>query len=316
MSGGARTDGHRTVEVDGVRLAYLEYGLPDGPMVLCLHGFPDSPVTFRHLAARLAAEDFRVVTPWLRGYPPSAVVNASYQVARLARDAVALAEALAPGQPAWLVGHDWGGLVAYGAAALEPSRWNGIVVLSVPPTRMFRPFLRRDWDQQRASWYQFLFQLEGLAEDAVSAEDFRFLGQLWRSWSPGWEIDKESFDAARASIRAGFPASLRYYRDAWQLASQDPLLAEDQRRIVEGPIEVPALVLRGQQDGCILAGAFSDMAGYFSAGHTLEELPDVGHFLHLETPSLVNDRILAFLHSRGRGPSDTQTPDTEEGVGR
>lgn len=284
-----------TLHVNGVRLVYLDYGPAQAPLVVCLHGFPDSPASFRHLAADLVAAGYRVVTPWLRGYPPSEVVDGPYQVAALARDAIALATALSPSRPAFLVGHDWGGLATYGAAVLEPSRWHGVAVLSVPPTKVFRPFLEHDWEQQRASWYQFLFQLEEVSERVVSAEGFGFLDRLWRSWSPGWQADPDVVEAARISIRAGFPASLRYYRDAWQRVRQDPGLVDDQRRIVEGPIKVCALVLYGLQDGCILPGAFANVGEYFAGPHIVDGIAGVGHFLHLETPSVVSERIVSFL---------------------
>ena len=289
------TGGPASVVVDGVRLAYLEYGPADGPPVLCLHGFPDSAVTFRQLAGRLAASGYRVITPWLRGYPPSEVVDASYQPAALARDAIGLADALAPGRPAWLIGHDWGGLATYGAAVLAPDRWRSIVVLSVPPTRWFRRFVGGDWDQQQASWYQFFFQIEPLADAAVAASDFAFLDRLWTAWSPGWTADPAVFAAAKASIAEGFPAALRHYRDTWQVQRQDPELAGDQAAIIAGPLELPALVLHGERDGCIKPGAFVDTGDYFTGPVRIEALPGVGHFLHLEAPDLVAGKIVDFL---------------------
>ncbi len=299
------------VHVNGVDLAYLEAGSPDDALVVCLHGFPDSPVTFRHLMPVLVEAGYRVVAPWLRGYPPSEVVDGPYQVAALARDAIGLADALSPRRPAHCVGHDWGGLATYGAAVLSPGRWGRAVVLSVPPSMSFRPFLRRDWDQQRAAWYQFLFQMEPLAESVVSADDFAFIERLWRSWSPGWPVDRAALEAARAAVRDGFPASLLFYRDTYQVQRQDPRLADDQRQILDGPVDVPTLVLHGQQDGCILPGAFADAAAYFSGTHAVEAVPGVGHFLHLERPEAVNDRIVAFLGREVDGRDGQRTAEDE-----
>jgi pimeloyl-ACP methyl ester carboxylesterase len=282
-------------EAGGIRIAYLEAGPADGPLVLCLHGFPDSPHTFRFLAGELVATGRRVVVPWLRGYPPSEVVTGPYQVAALARDAVALARALSPGRPVELIGHDWGALAAYGAGVLAPDLFVRLVTLSVPPTRVYRPFLRINWDQQRASWYQFLFQLEELSDAVVPADGFAYLERLWRSWSPGWEPDPISLGAAIASIREGWPAALSFYRDTWQRRRQDPSLAKDQAAIVDGPLTVPALVLHGRQDGCILPGAFAAADAYFAAAHRIEAVAGVGHFLHLEDPVRVNTEILGFL---------------------
>jgi pimeloyl-ACP methyl ester carboxylesterase len=269
--------------------------------VLCVHGFPDSPVTWRHLAPSLAAAGLHVVMPWLRGYPPSEVVDGSYQVAVLARDVLALANALSPGRPVRIVGHDWGGLAAYGAATLAPDRVDRIVVLSVAPTRAFRAFLVRDGAQQQASWYQFLFQLSPLGERVLEADDLGLVDRLWAAWSPGWPADPEALAAAKETIRAGFPAALSFYRDTWQPARQEPELAEDQRRIVEGPVPVATLVLHGGRDGCILPGAFEGATACLADGSAVVALPDVGHFLHLEDPVGVARRILGFLLEEAGG---------------
>lgn len=283
------------VRANGVELAYLEAGSPDAPLALCLHGFPDSAVTWRHLSADLVAAGWRVVAPWLRGYPPSQVGPGSYQVAALARDAVALADALSPDRPVALVGHDWGGLATYGATVLAPHRWSRAAVLSVPPTAVFRPFLRASAEQQRNSWYMFFFQVAGLADAVVPAEDLAFVERLWRDWSPGWEPDEQALAAAKQSIAAGFPAALDYYRDTWQPARQDPALAADQDRILAGPVPVPTLVLHGLRDGCILPGAYAEAGAFFAGEHRIEAVPDVGHFLHLEAPAVVNPKIVSFL---------------------
>lgn len=283
------------VDGDGARLAYLEVGPTDGPLVVCLHGFPDTPLTFRGLGTALAAGGFRVVAPWQRGYPPSEVVDGPYQVAALARDALALVRALSPDRPAALVGHDWGALATYGAAVLDPRLLRRVVTLSVPPSRCFRSFLRTSWDQQQASWYQFLFQLDPLAEDVVSADGFAFVERLWRAWSPGWEPDPDLLAAAVACIEAGFPASLAYYRDTWQPARQHRSLAADQQAILDGPVAIPALVLRGERDGCILPGAFGGIEHYLTAGVRVETIEDAGHFLHLERPDVIRDLVLDFL---------------------
>jgi pimeloyl-ACP methyl ester carboxylesterase len=295
---GLRDLTQEAIQVNGVELAYLSGGEATAPLVICLHGFPDSALTFKHLAPDLIGGGFRVAVPWLRGYPPSEVVQGPYQMAAVAHDVIALADELSPGRSAYLVGHDWGGLATYGATALAPDRWERAVVLSVAPARSFRPFLIRDWDQQRASWYQFLFQLEPLAERVVQKADFAFIERLWEDWSPGWAIDREILDAAKKSIAEGFPAALTFYRHAWQVGLQDPALAEDQQRVMDGPVDVPTLVLRGEDDGCILAGAFDAVADYFSGEHAVEVLPRVGHFLHLEDPEGVNRRIIEFLREQ------------------
>ena len=110
----------RWAEVEGaepIEFAYLEDGPADGPLALCLHGFPDHAPTWSALLGDLAAAGFHAVAPWMRGYAPTAVpADGLYQTGALSLDAIALADALGPAdQPAMLIGHDWGAMCAYGA---------------------------------------------------------------------------------------------------------------------------------------------------------------------------------------------------------
>src|SRR3972149_3445828 len=110
-----------SVRANGIGVHYLEAGT--GPLVLCLHGFPDHARSFRFQLPALAKAGFRAVAPYLRGYAPTDVpANGPSQAAARARDAAALLDALSPGEPAYVFGHDWGALAAYGAAILAPSR--------------------------------------------------------------------------------------------------------------------------------------------------------------------------------------------------
>src|SRR5690606_10596075 len=118
------------VQANGLRFATLEAG--DGPLALCLHGFPDTARSFRHQLPALAAAGFRAVAPWMRGYAPSAVpADGPYQSAALAQDAAALIEALGYDE-AVLIGHDWGAVAAHGAAILAPQRVRRLVTIAVP----------------------------------------------------------------------------------------------------------------------------------------------------------------------------------------
>ena len=123
-----------TITANGIDFAYLEEGSSDGPLALCLHGFPDTAHTWRHLLPELAAAGFHAVAPFLRGYAPTPVApDGHYQTGALVRDANALHEALGGDATAVIVGHDWGALATYGAVAHQPDRWNRAVALAVPP---------------------------------------------------------------------------------------------------------------------------------------------------------------------------------------
>jgi pimeloyl-ACP methyl ester carboxylesterase len=126
---------HHSVHANGLRVSYFEAGPADGPLALCLHGFPDTAHTWRFLLPELAARGFHAVAPFLRGYAPTEIPpDGHYQLGALISDANALHEILGGGDDAVLIGHDWGALTAYGAVAHDPGRWRRAVTMAVPPS--------------------------------------------------------------------------------------------------------------------------------------------------------------------------------------
>ena len=121
-----------TAAAHGVELHYLACG--DGPLALCLHGFPDSAYTWRHLLPLLADAGFRAVAPFQRGYAPSAVPDDGIlQIGGAEHGRHRAHDALGGDERAVLVGHDWGAATAYGAAGHAPERWRRVVAMAVPP---------------------------------------------------------------------------------------------------------------------------------------------------------------------------------------
>jgi pimeloyl-ACP methyl ester carboxylesterase len=126
---------HRSVTANGLEFSCFEMGPSDGPLALCLHGFPDSAHTWRFLLPELAAAGFHAVAPFLRGYAPTAIPSdGRYQIGALARDANSLHAVLGGTEDAVIVGHDWGALTVYAAVAHQPDRWRRAVTAAVPPT--------------------------------------------------------------------------------------------------------------------------------------------------------------------------------------
>lgn len=287
-----------SVEANGLRFAYLEDGPDDGPLVLCLHGFPDHAPTFEPLLADLAAAGFRGVAPWMRGYDPTAVPqDGRYHGTTLALDAVALADALAAGGDSYLVGHDWGAVCAYPAVAYRPDRFRRLVTLAVPPPgaigRMFT-----SPRQLKRSWYMFFFQ-SAFAEPAVRANDFAFIDMLWSDWSPGYNVPPAFMRSLKDTLAApgSLEAALGYYRAALG-GSGPPDDAPAELRSAGGrPITVPTLYLHGAADGCMGAELLDgvDFAPGFPSGIEVQVVDGAGHFLHLERPAEVNARIVGFL---------------------
>jgi pimeloyl-ACP methyl ester carboxylesterase len=285
-----------SVEARGLTFSYLEAGPADGPLALCLHGFPDSAWTYRHLLPELAEAGFRAVAPWMRGYAPTDVPpDGRYQTGALAADANALHEALGGDGRAVIVGHDWGASATYGALSSQPDRWARGVTMAVPPfAAMAGGFLT--YRQLKRSWYMFFFQ-SPLADMAVAADDLAFIERLWVDWSPGYE-GRDDVAHVKDALRgtANLQAALGYYRATFGTAPPDPALAAEQAATAQIPSQ-PVLYLHGRDDGCLGVELVGGVSAFLSAGSAAEIIDDCGHFLHVEKPKEVNTRIVDFLTS-------------------
>lgn len=281
-------------DANGVRFGYLQAGPPGAPLALCLHGFPDSAHTWRHLLPALARLGYHAVAPFLRGYAPTQVPDdGCYQLGALVADTVALHDVLGGDDQAIIVGHDWGAMTAYGAIAFAPERWRRAVAMAVPPFgSMGSAFL--SFQQLRRSFYIFLFQTP-LAEMAVSMDDFAFIDGLWRDWSPGYS---GAADAALAKDCLREPASLTaaigYYQAMLDPARHLPRYAAEQAATtaVGG---CPVLYLHGSADGCLGIETTASAAQYLPPGSRVDVVEGAGHFLHLEQPDLVAGRVADWL---------------------
>ena len=275
----------QTISANGVTFAYLEAGPAAGPLALCLHGFPDSAHTWRHLLPELGHQGYHAVAPFLRGYAPTEVPpDGRYQTGALVADAGALHEALGGDGRAVLIGHDWGAIAVYGAAAHQPDRWAKVVGMAVPPAGAMAAGFT-SYDQLRRSWYMFFFQ-NPLADVVVPLNDFNYIERLWADWSPGYDAS-EDLPGVKAALRqpANLAAAIGYYRATFDPSKHDPALAAEQQATGAMPPQ-PLLYLHGRDDGCI---------GLEVAGPTAVVIDDAGHFLHLEQPAEVNRRITDFL---------------------
>lgn len=277
-------------------LAFTAWEMGEGPLVICLHGFPDTPATWRYLIPDLAAAGYRAVAVTSRGYEPSSQpADGDYSLAALSGDVIGWVDALGAGR-AHLIGHDWGSSICHLAAARAPERILSLAALAVPHPGGFAAVVATDFEQLERSWYVFLFQAEALSNALVDAGDFAFLEHLWRRWSPGLTPDLAVLDVARqAFARPGVGrAALGYYRTAF--AASHPRAAES-AVLATTPIQAPVLGLCGGEDGCIAPRVFeaSMPAGLFPGGRRLETWPTVGHFLHLERPGPTSKRLRRWL---------------------
>ena len=280
-------------------------GPPDSASaVLFFHGFPDDNTTFRHQAAALAAAGHRVYSPRLRGYEPSSQPgDGDYSLTALASDAVCFADEI-DAERLHIVGHDWGAAVGYAACATAPDRFMSLSALAVPSTARIPEAVRRVPRQLLRSWYMTFFQVRGLADWAVSAGEWALVRRLWRSWSPGYSIDDEMWNALRSTFEAPGVrgAMLAYYRKN----ATPPLLLglrkNNAMRLTTIPVRT--LGITGADDGCIDTRLFdhSMLDADFPEGLVVERVANAGHFVHLEQPEKVSGLLLDWIGAAD-GPS-------------
>ena len=283
------------VEANGVSFHYLEAG--QGPLALCLHGFPDDAYTYSELLPALARAGFRGVAPFMRGYAPtSPAPDGRYQAVLLAQDALALIDALGGGR-AFVVGHDWGATAAYGAAALAPERIARLVTLGAAHPAAFRGPLATSYERHKGIWHAYFFQMP-FAEQVVAANDFAYLEAWWRDASP--ELDPTPvIERVKATFRQPgvVTAALGYYRHSFHPANRDPALQALQERASTAPTAVPTLALHGTRDRPGRLEAFEGMDDLFTKGLEKVVFPGAGHFVHVERPVEVNRRIVEFFQA-------------------
>lgn len=282
----------RHVSANGLRFAYLEAGR--GPLALLLHGFPDCAYSWEHQFPALLGAGYRVVAPFLRGYPPTEVPAQGYfDRATLALDVKALIDELNFGEPVDLVAQDWGAAIAYGLLATFPETVRRAVILAVPHPAEVQRTLRRSPVQALRSFHWFLFQLPWLPERLCRARNFAFLEFLWWLWSPAYDDHAHVARIKQLLAEPGsVEATVAYYRALRQRRYQDPALA-DLRARLDDPIRVPTRVVCGVHD---LRGKMIDRAStHFTGPYDTAIVPGAGHFLHREQPQAVNRLILDWL---------------------
>ena len=283
-----------TIRAGELDVAFFECG--DGPLALCLHGFPDSPHTWRHLMPALAAAGYRAVAPYMRGYAPTSVAASDvYQTAALSRDANALHEALGGDRRAVIIGHDWGAPSVCGAAIDAPDRWSKVVSMAVPPGPALGAAFLSNLAQIQRSWYMFFFQ-HGLSNHVVAAADLAFIDMLWAQWSPGFDA-RDDLQHVKASLRnpENLQAALGYYRATLGEGKRDPELAALQQRMGGEYPSQPLLYLHGENDGCIGREVAEAARAMSPANVSYAFIADAGHFMQLEQPERVNELIVNFV---------------------
>lgn len=271
-------------------IAYEHYGPKTGTAVILLHGFPYSPRAYDEVAPALAADGYRVIVPYLRGYGPTRFNSPgtlrSGQQAALAQDLLDLMDALCI-EKATLCGYDWGGRAACIVAALFPDRVRGLVtgdgynLQDIPHST--HPL---DPDTEHRLWYQYYFHTErgvqGLTQNRRA-----FCELLWRLWSPTWSRNAKRYPlSAPAFDNPDFvEVVIHSYRHRFMYAPGDPELEWMEEALMKQPaISVPSISLCGADDGVGPASEEDEDAGHFSGFYERRVLAGVGHNIPEEAP--------------------------------
>ena len=273
--------GFRRASAAGQTFVYRTSG--DGPLVVLLHGFPDTPGGWDGTAAALNRAGYRTVVPYLRGYHPETIVpGRGYGREELATDPIRLLDAL--GEPeAVLVGHDWGAAITYAAAARAPDRVRAVCAVAIPHPNTLKPSLALLWGAR----HFFTLPLP-TGPWLARRNDFAYIDTLMRRWAPNWsgaERDQTLADVKQAfRDPAVLDAALAYYR------AQRPGAAPR--------IPQPALVVGGTSD-IVPAALFHQTPSYCDGSCEVLIIEGAGHWPHREQPQLFEQRLAAFLKPLG-----------------
>ncbi len=251
-----------------------------------LHGFPETSRAWRKQMPALA-ERFRVVAPDLRGFGASDKPKgiAAYRTPVLADDIVALIHAF-DAEHAHIVGHDWGGAVAWAVAIEHPEAVDRLAVLNCPHPAVMRRALRTNWSQIRKSWYIFAFQIPWLPEWAFRRNGARLMKDVMRRTAkhPGTFGDAVLDEYARAFGAPGAATgAINYYR------------AAARSRVPRGKIKAQTLLVWGEDDVALGIELTRGMDGLFEREPRIEYLRDTSHWVMEERPEVVNRLLLEFL---------------------
>ena len=247
----------------------------DGPLVVLLHGFPESRITWRRQMAALAGAGFRVVAPDLRGYGDSPKPHDidSYRVQHLVEDVAELID-----EPCVLVGHDWGAFVAWFVAMMRPELVRKLVILNVPHPALFVRELRRSRKQRVRALYQLFFQLPLLPELFMRLFGRMLIRRAGR-------FTPEQIDEYTSNWKTDLTPMLNYYRAMRRTRGElRPLM----RRI-----DVPTLILWGEREPVMLPSTLEGTEEW-APQVRIERIPRAGHFVQHDAPERVSELLIGF----------------------
>jgi len=232
---------HQTIKTNGVKLHLVEAGPKKGPLVILLHGFPEFWYGWRRQIEALASSGFHVLVPDQRGYNTSEKPKAvtSYHRDILAQDVIGLIESMGK-KKATVIGHDWGGVVAWWAAGKHPEYFKNLIVLNAPHPKVMSRTLAKNWRQKLKSSYMMFFQIPHIPEWVASAGNFFLTAKaMTQSSRKGTFTEQDIYRYKEAWSQPGsFSAMLAWYRAAFQVKLKPPADPE---------INIPTLLIWGKK---------------------------------------------------------------------
>ncbi|HBW17545.1 MAG: alpha/beta fold hydrolase [Streptosporangiaceae bacterium] len=284
---------HRSVSANGTRFHVAESG--DGPLVLLLHGFPEFWWTWRDQLPSLQRDGYRAVAADLRGYGGSDKPPRGYDLVTAASDAAGLIRSLGEAN-AVVVGHDWGGLIAWTMAAYFPKVVRRLAIVSVPhPLRLRAAVLSDPLGQGRSSGYALGFQLPMLPERRLLRGGAQRVGRMLAAWSgPGWpDPQTERRYREAMSVPSVAHCALEYHR--WFVRSRFRPDGLRYARTMRRAIQVPTLHLHGSLDTCVRPSAARGSGLHVDAPYRWRLLDGAGHFPHEEMPDRFDSELRSWL---------------------
>jgi pimeloyl-ACP methyl ester carboxylesterase len=284
---------HRAVSAGGTRFHVTEAG--EGPLVLLLHGFPEFWWSWHNQLVSLPAAGFRAAAVDLRGYGASDKPPRGYDLVTLAGDAAGLVRALGEAN-AIVVGHDWGGLLAWTMSVYHPKVVQRLVPVAAPHPLRLRQAVRSS--PRRQAWatrHIFGFQVPMVPERRLLRDDAALVGRMLHEWSgPGWP-DEQTEQLVRQAFQIPGVAhsALEYHR--WLVRSLPRPDGIRYAQRMRSPINVPTLQLHGSLDRCTLPASGQGSGRYVAAPYRWKLIEGAGHFPHQERPRSFDAELLGWL---------------------
>ena len=270
------------VEANSLRFAYIEKG--QGPLILLLHGYPETARSWHKVQQSLATSGYRTVAVFMRGYAPTSSAT-DYSVRSLGEDVVALIDALGEDK-AIVIGHDWGASAAYEAAFTSPDKISHLVAISIPHPLGTQPSFNLF---SRA--FHFLYYQLPTSERLIWSADFEHIRSIFKTWSPDFKMPEKEFEDIRNTFQApsGIAGPLGYYHAVAENAAANAVIQPNSK------ISVPTLVIAGDSDGTTDLNWFKTAEPAFAGGYSFKVMNAVGHFPQIEKPQFVANLIVNFL---------------------